>query len=306
MYPFAVMSASILSMPLTPSPATVRAAELLHHLARHPTHRFTVSELAREVGLPRATCDTLLLGLAEGGFVRRDAARRYELGPSCIVVGDAARAANPALRAAAERAEALARARSSVVAVAIRDHEETRVANVFDFGPPLGFRARVGEAIRLVPPFGASFVAWDGEAGVRRWLARADPPLSAAEERHYRIALDAVRRRGYSVTLVTARQPTLIDALERLAEVGDDEDVRRARDEAARYMTHSEYLAAELEPDRLVRVAQVSAPVFQPDGEVGASIMLLGPTHDMTAAEIDAVGRQLADAASAATRDVRG
>jgi len=293
-------------MPLTPSPAVVRAGDLLHHLARHPTHRFTVSELARAVDAPRATCDTLLLGLAEGGFVRRDAARRYELGPACIVVGDAARVANPALRAAAERAEALARARSSVVAVNIRDQEETRVASVFDFGPPLGFRARVGEAIKLVPPFGASFVAWDDGAGIRRWLDRADPPLSDEEEQHYRAALDAVRRRGYSVTLVTARQPTLIEALERLADAGDDDDVRRTRDEAARQMTHSEYLAAELDPDRMVRVAQVSAPVFRPDGDVGASIMLLGPTQDLTAGEIDALGRQLADAASAATRDVRG
>jgi DNA-binding IclR family transcriptional regulator len=293
-------------MPLTPSPAVVHAADLLHHLARHPTHRFTVSELAREVGLPRATCDTLLLGLAEGGLVRRDATRRYELGPACIVVGDAARAANPALRAAAERAEALARARSSVVAVAIRDQEETRVANVFDFGPPLGFRARVGEAIRLVPPFGASFVAWDDGAGIRRWLDRADPPLSAEEERHYRAALDAVRRRGYSITLVTARQPTLIEALERFADEGDEDDVRRVRDEVTRHMTHSEYLAAELDPDALLRVAQVSAPVFQPDGDVGASIMLLGTTQDLTAREVDAIGRQLADAAAAATRDVRG
>jgi len=293
-------------MPLTPSPAVVRASDLLHHLARDPTRHFSVSELAREVGVPRATCDTLLLGLAEGGFVRRDPSLRYELGPACIVVGDAARSANPTLRAAAERAEALARARASVVAVSIRDHEETRVASVFDFGPPLGFRARVGESILLVPPFGASFVAWDDETGIRRWLARADPPLSGEEERHYLDALDAVRRRGYSVTLVTERQPHLIAALQRLATGNTADDVRRARDDAARHLTHSEYLAAELDADRMVRVAQVSAPVFQPDGDVGASIMLLGPAHDLTAAEIDAMGRDLVDAAAAATVDVRG
>jgi DNA-binding IclR family transcriptional regulator len=168
-------------MPLAPSPAVVRASDILHHLARHPTQSFTVSELARELGVPRATCDTLLLGLAEGGLVRRDPALHYALGAACIVIGDAARSANPALRAAAEHAEALARARSSVTAVAIRDRHETRVTNVFDFGPPLAFRARVGEAIQLVPPFGASFVAWDTEAGVGTWLDHAVPPLSAEE-----------------------------------------------------------------------------------------------------------------------------
>lgn len=293
-------------MPLASSPAVVRAADLLHHLASHATQRFTVSELARQVGLPRATCDTLLLGLAERGFVRRDASLRYELGPACIVVGDAARTSNPALRAAAHHAEALARQQSSVAAVSIRDRGDTRVANVFDFGPPLGFRARVGEAIQLVPPFGASFVAWDDESGIRTWLERADPRLSSAETEHYREALDAVRRRGFSVTLVTARQPVLIEALERLADDRDLDAARRARDEAIRQMTHSEYLAADIDFAGTVRVAQVSSPVFESDGRVGASIMLLGPTHEVTAGEIAALGEEVARSAAAATSDVHG
>jgi DNA-binding IclR family transcriptional regulator len=101
--------------------------------------------------------------------VRRDAALRFELGPACIVVGDAARASNPALRAAARYGEALARAQSSVTAVSIRDRGQTRVSDVFDFGPPLGLRAHVGEAIQLAPPFGASFVAW---------MTREDPDVA--------------------------------------------------------------------------------------------------------------------------------
>lgn len=300
------MVASILAMPLAPSPAVVRAADLLHHLASHATQRFTVSELARQVGLPRATCDTLLLALSERGFVRRDSSLRYELGPACIVVGDAARTANPALRAAAHHAEALARTQSSVAAVSIRDLEDTRVASVFDFGPPLGFRARVGEAIQLVPPFGASFVAWDDEPGIRTWLDRADPPLSSTETEHYREALDAVRRRGFSVTVVTARQPVLIEALERLADDRNLDAARRARDEAVRQMTHSEYLAGNIDFDGTVRIAQVSSPVFEPDGRVGASIMLLGPTHEVTAGEIAALGERVARSAAAATSDVHG
>ena len=288
-------------MPLSPSPAVVRATDLLSYLAHHPTRRFTVSELARLVDIPRATCDTLLRGLAQRDFVRRDSVLRYELGPACIVIGDAARVANPTLRAAAEQAEALARAQSSVAAVSIRDRDETRVSDVFDFGPPLGFRARVGEAIQLAPPFGASFVAWEDEEGIGRWLDRADPPLTPAELAHYRAALDAIRLHGFSVTLVTARQPNLIDALERVASGREDDDARRARDEAARHMTHTEYLAADFEPDGMVRVAQISAPVFQADGHVGASIMLLGPIHEVSADEITQIGDRVAAAAAAAT-----
>src|SRR5687768_5342362 len=117
-------------------------------MARQPMRRWSVSELARELAMPRATCDTVLRALAEHGVVRRDDDLRYTLGPACIAIGDAARTPNAALRAAAPHAEALARALGGFGAVTIRDRDETRVTEVFDFGPALGFRARIGEAIQ--------------------------------------------------------------------------------------------------------------------------------------------------------------
>ncbi|HEX4864009.1 MAG TPA: helix-turn-helix domain-containing protein [Acidimicrobiales bacterium] len=289
-------------MPLSPSPAVVRAADVLRHLASDPTQRFTVSQLARRIGVPRATCDTLLLGLAAGGFVRRDPARRYELGPACIVVGDAARAANPALTAAAQHAEVLAREQQGVAAVSIRVSEETRIAGVFDYAPALALRVRVGEAIRLVPPFGAVYIAWDDEDGVDQWLRRADPPLTQAELSYYRSALQVIRRDGFSATHVPPRQAS---ALEHLTD-DNRQTVRRARDKAAGRLAHSEYLVAQLERADTVRIAQISAPVFEPDGAIGAAIMMLGPAHDLTAADVRTLGDRVANAAIAATRDIRG
>ncbi len=106
-------------MPITPSPAVARAAEALAHLARHPTQAFTVSELARAIGTPRATCDAVLLALAADDLVvRRGDDLRYELGPACIMLGDAARLANSALSASVSEAERLARATSTCVALA--------------------------------------------------------------------------------------------------------------------------------------------------------------------------------------------
>src|ERR1700761_779885 len=159
-------------MPLVPSPAVLRATDVLLELAAEPTRPFSVTELARRLDIPRATCNSLLLGLAKRGFVRRDGELRYELGPAGIVLGDAARAANPALRAAGVHAEALARARSLVVAVTIRDGTQTRVTSVFDFGPAFGIRPRAGDAIAIVPPFGATFVAWENHDEVGAWLER--------------------------------------------------------------------------------------------------------------------------------------
>ncbi len=305
-------------MPLAPSPAVIRAADVLLALAAHPTRPFTVTELARRVGIPRATCSSLLLGLAERGFVRRDAALRYELGQAGIVLGDAARAANPALRAAGLHAEALARAQSCVIAVTIRDGVQTRVASVFDFGPSFGIRPRAGDAIALVPPFGATFVAWEDEAQVRAWLQRADPPLTQAEVKRYHQALAAVRRRGFSITVSPGRQPELATALERLLGDQSPDDPAPARDEAIRVVTHSEYLTSELDPRGSIRLTQVSAPVFQPDGDgelggpaglggkVAASIMLLGPSHDLTVSEITGLGELVLGAANRATGEIGG
>jgi len=292
-------------MGVTPSPAVVRASELLYELASQPTQCFTVSELARKLGIPRATCDTVLRGLTDGGLVRRDDGLRYQLSPGCIALGDAARNANLALRAANAHAEQLAHEKSSVTAVSIRDRHSTRVSDVFDFGPPLGLRARVGAAMPLVPPFGSTFVAWDAEFEGEEWLERAQPALTPSEKDRYRAALAEIRQRGFSVTLVTERQPRLIASLERVA-AEPRSDTYFDRDQVAQQMTQSEYLLGAIEADRLVRVAQVSAPVFQGNGVVAASIMLLGPTQEVTADEVWELGAQVAGAAAAASRGVSG
>jgi DNA-binding IclR family transcriptional regulator len=293
----------MIAMPLQSSPAVLRAADVLAHLAAGPSRSFSVAELARELGMPRATCTTVLLALAERGFVRRDGELRYTLGPMCILVGDAAERADPALRAAADQAELLARSLSAFTAVSIRERDETRVTRVFDHAPPLSLRARAGEAVALIPPFGASFVAWDDEASIERWLQRADPQLTRREAAHYRRALAAVRQRGYTITLVTAWQPVLIEALERLADNPRRHDARSESDEATQTLAHSEYLPIDVDESARIRIAQVAAPVFGSEGSIVASIMLLGPTYELTGSQVAALGAEVAHAAQVASSE---
>ena len=47
-------------MPITPSPAVLRACNVLGYLGHHPTESFTPSKLAHRVGVPRATCNSVL------------------------------------------------------------------------------------------------------------------------------------------------------------------------------------------------------------------------------------------------------
>jgi len=292
-------------MPINPSPAVLRACDVLDHLAAHPDDAFSVSELAREVGMPRATCDAVLLALAERALVdRREPDLRYSLGPACVTLGDAARAAGSLLARVAPLAEVLARETGSCVALSTVDGAEARVERVFDHGPAFGLRARPGEAVPFSAPFAAVFVAWGARSEVDAWLDRAGD-LSADERARYVAALAAVRARGYSIAVANVR-PDLQGILERLVDRPDAEQDLRERDAVIREITHSEYLPLELAGDAPQRVNQMSAPVFDRTGRVVLQLMVLGPTYDLARAEIDALGDRLLIAATRSTERIGG
>lgn len=288
-------------MPIMPSPAVLRACDVLTHLTHHPTESFTLSQLARVVDVPRATCDSILRALAAHRLVTRRADDlRYELGPGTIALGDAGRIANPGLRAAKLEAEMLARSIRTCIAVTVRDGDTARVVEVFDFGPLFAARARAGQVIPLVPPFGAVFVAWS-EEDADGWLERADATLERDERDRYRQALGAVRVRGYSVSVVLPQRPQLAKNVDTLTRSPDSDEARRMRDEVLREMMHSEYLPVDLDTEADFRVGQISAPVFDHRGHVSASLLMPGPDRDITAAELRALADRLVQAANQAT-----
>ncbi|MFC5748322.1 helix-turn-helix domain-containing protein [Actinomadura rugatobispora] len=293
-------------MPINPSPAVLRASQLLWHLARRPAESYSVSELARISDIPRATCDSILQALAESGLVvRREPELRYGLGGFCIALGDAARQANPILNAASEEAEELARRLNACVAVSAPVANETRVMAVSDWGPPLGLRPRPGQSMPLVPPFGAVFVAWD-DADAAAWLAHAGENRPDEHPERWRKALEAIRRRGYSVSLTRDRASGPAPDFDTLLTMTDAGDARRRRDELVGLMQHTEYFATAIDDAATVRLTQISAPVFDATGRAAASLMLLGPQHEITGGELEALGRQVLEASRRATKAAGG
>lgn len=293
-------------MPIRPSPAVLRACEIVSHLARHPTESFTVSELARLVKVPRATCDAILQALAVHEYVSRpEDDRRYRLGAAGIALGEAARAANPLLGAATLEAEALARAHACCVAVCVRDEANARVVEVFDFEPLFGVRARVGQTIPLLPPFGAVFVAWSDEEG-EVWLARAGATLEPDERERYRRALREVRQRGYSASFATRHQWEFARAINILAHSPASDEARDARDRIGRELMHGPYLAADHEVGADVRIAQISAPVFDRSGRVTMSLLVPGPDYEISIHQLREIAARITAAAARATRSAGG
>src|ERR1700722_14161995 len=73
----------------TAVPAVDRASAVLRFLAGRPDEAIALSDVARETGVHKATCASILTVLTEQGLVTRDDRRRYSLGPELLRLGHA-------------------------------------------------------------------------------------------------------------------------------------------------------------------------------------------------------------------------
>ncbi len=293
-------------MPVQLSPAVGRACDVLELLAETPAEPQRLAVIARRLDMPRATCQTVLLALCDRGFVvRHEADISYSLGPACVRLGEAAALASPALAAAAEAVARVAAATGLAAAVIVRTGDAVQVAETIEGVDPFGPAVAAGLAVPLVAPFGAVFVAWADDDVLAAWFDRCDPPLTRTERQRYSRAVDAVRTRGYSVSVAPERRQDLLDVLT-AADAGPGGRSAPARDQAVRALAHTEYLPATLDPDRTHRVTQISAPVRDHHGHVVLALMVVGPAYELAAVEIDALGARLLDAANTVTAQLGG
>jgi DNA-binding IclR family transcriptional regulator len=263
-----------------PSPSTRRATEVLGFLAARRDQAFSVSELARDLGLNRATCQAVLMALDDAAFVRRDPrTKAYSLGPALIPLGEAALASVPVVDDARPEVDRLA-ASTGVEAVGaiVLDGDLLIVALA---GTPHRFALRIGQTVPLCPPFGTAFIAWADRAGVETWLGRAGA-MSDVQHEHYLASLEAVRARGYSVTLEIRSPERLAGALGKLR--SDEYRTSAGVDEhhLINQLLQEEYVLPEGDAPGAHRVEQLTAPVFDDHGDVAMVIGLTGFAHDLT------------------------
>jgi DNA-binding IclR family transcriptional regulator len=294
-------------VPVNPSPAAVRALQILDHLAAHDGERFTLSELARDLGMSKATCQAVLLALLEGAYVRRDEARKtYALGPALASVGSVALARYGAVGAARPEMEALSAelGLECIAGIATGD----QIVIVARTGPtaPFGVSARVGQRVPLLPPLGVLYVAWSGGAVVDEWIARADPPLDPADATRLRAVVEAVRRRGWSVTPAGETEGRLARTVGELAAHPGQGGLVAERDRLIRALSHEEHPLVDPATATPQRVQEVAAPVFGPDGGVALVMGLHGFPAELTADDIARVSGRLLTATSAASARIDG
>ena len=288
-------------MPVVPSPAVTRACDVLALLSEAPEQPMRLADIARRLDMPRATCQTVLLALCERGFaVRHDPGIEYTLGPACVRIGEAAARALPAVDIAADALAGLAAATGFPVGVVVRAGDTIQIAHVIEGTDPFGPGLVLGQTVPLVAPFGAVFAAWDDDTRAE-WLDRCEPALDPAARERYATALAAIRRRGWSVSVRPETRPDLTEML-----TGPTTKPQAERDFAARALVHTEYLATGVDAGDAYRITQMTAPVFDANGAVMLGLIVLGPTYDLRAEEIDALGGRLGETARTVTRELGG
>jgi IclR family transcriptional regulator, KDG regulon repressor len=185
-------------------PAVDRAVRLLDAL-RRDRQPHGISELARDLGLNKATVRDILLTLNHHGLVERDAATtRFRLGyglyayASALGEGsDLTAVARPFLRRLVERS-------GETVLLGLLDGERILIVDKEEPPSDLKISAPVGRRLPLYAgAFGKVLLAALEPARLERLLAERPPPVftarSVAEPAAYRAALGLVRQQGYAV-----------------------------------------------------------------------------------------------------------
>jgi DNA-binding IclR family transcriptional regulator len=182
-------------------PALERAHRILDAMAQEPRRAFSAAELAKVVGIHRATAHSIMACLAGLGFVHRDpATTAYRLGPELVRLGGMAAEQYDGIDAARRELHDMAvqLGVGGVACVVVGDEmvipERVGVGHP-EYGVPTALHARVP----LVPPIGAIFVAWSPPDEIEAWVDRSPESATAEDRESYRRSVAAIRARGYSI-----------------------------------------------------------------------------------------------------------
>ena len=196
-----------------PAPAVDRAVEILDFLADNPRDAFSLSELARRLDLNKASAHATLNALTDRGYLLRHPTRKdYRLGPRLIAVGEAAREQYPVVEFARDELRRLSEDLGTECVASAPIGDEMVIVDRAGPVRPIGLTVAVGYRFPLVPPMGTVFMAWSSPEEIDEWLRRVGPDVTEAELDRYRLALAAVRERGYSAGLDADGSRSLAEA----------------------------------------------------------------------------------------------
>ncbi|MDI2124905.1 helix-turn-helix domain-containing protein [Yinghuangia seranimata] len=307
-----------------PSPQTDRLIALVDLLAARPADDFTLAEIARGLGVGKATVHPMLTTLTRAGWLLRHPVRRtYRLGPAVVAAGRAAALGDTPLETARPVMRALADDTGLGVLALVpcgdaADVDDLRVGELIRpaAGRDGAFGLRLGDRVSPRPPLAAVTVAWADDRAVDAWLARLGPDAPVGDARvRLTAAVAGVRDRGWALETqdhLRDRLDTLVRDLEIELGTGDWDPsgraaaLRRAMAEVGKAFDLADGLPAAIDPDASYRASSVNAPVFDVDGTVAVVLCLIDHPAPLAGREVTALGEQVRAAADRITAALHG
>jgi len=285
--------------------SATRATEIIDYLASRGTTAFTLSELARELDINVASCHAILQGLTKTGHLSRHPKHKtYILGPALIAIGNVA-LKNHELVARAEAAAAeLSRNEGVEVLLSMRAGDTVLGLAHFQLDRISKSLLRAGQRLPLQVPYGATFVAWEAESEIDRWISRGFSskvePKRAAE---LRALLALIRQRGFQVSL------TLDDHIDLAAMSASWEPAVHVRSAAKKFEhIHDAFDRLFFDPveangNETHAVEFITAPLFDPHNRALYAITLYNFDRRLTAKRIQSFLAKLVSMCRAIGKD---
>lgn len=285
----------------SPSPPTSRVVAIIDHLAARPHRGFGLTELARDLGISKATCLAVLTTLTDSGYlVRHPTKRDYRLGPALVGAGRAAMSRFPDLSGARGfLGDASGDIGLAINVVALADDQIVICERVGATDPFAGY-ARIGVGVPFTPPYGAAFVAWSDISLWNRWVEGVD--LAEAELRTLAESIRIANERGFVVTLETPPAAEYTGTVSHLRHLDRTIDPDQIADLAAKRLRDANFFLDEIDPDGTPHLNLIQVPV--PDGSDGFPLALMatafgkpfsGPEIHAAGERLRGAGRQLSE-----------
>ncbi|MDG1388266.1 MAG: helix-turn-helix domain-containing protein [Halioglobus sp.] len=248
------------------SQPTARALAILDLLMANPHQAFGLTEMTRRLNLNKATCHAILTTMANYGFlVQHPKTKAYRLGPSIIAAGNAAFAQFPVLEYARPELESLQQDLDVGFAVTGRSKQHMVLLALYGKAQPLINSFQLGLRLPNTAPVAACFTAFSPAKHLEAWLSRAHESRGEYNEKldqKLRVALIAIRARGYEVTLKTKAE---VELTKELARIHTSWSLTELEDAANRYQHDlcDEYFHLDrIDPKAKYDVSTISVPVF--------------------------------------------
>jgi DNA-binding IclR family transcriptional regulator len=282
-----------------------RTVALMELLAARPADDFSLSELARDLDINKATIHSMLTTLVDVGWVTRGTEKRYRVGPAIhAMAGRALDRRALAVELAADHLRSLA-AEFGVTSVLSGLVDDEMIVLAVEGDPGSRTLAEVGLRLPLELPLGALFLAWDDHAADA--MLRHDLPDGPMAAR-YRDVLQRVRACGWALMPQVPGRRQMIELLRELSLGMPRPRTRHTLQQLLAELEHEEVelVITEIDPDRRYDGGFLGAPVFDQDGRVLVTLGVLDLDTDVGGAEVAARAEQLRSSAAEITAAIGG